>query len=117
MRTALFAALAFSFATAAFAQDCPKSGYHLGKDTHGQERCIRNGVMTCPKGFTQMDIVMGTWECVSQIPLKPGQSCKGAETEVTDKKNLRRCQMTNFDKCPEGFSVQPIGGGKFSCMK
>lgn len=102
--------IAIAAAGGTASEGCPKAGHHLGKDAEGRDICIRDGVMTCPKGFSQ---VMGSdsrFHCMSA----PAAHCAHGQA-MKDREGKSRCAMPKYDECPEGYRVIRLPDGKYSC--
>jgi hypothetical protein len=105
-------------ATPAASGDCPKVGFHMGKDVHGVERCIQNGLRKCPDGYKQFVGEDKEDHCMSDAIKKQGDNCGPATQLAKDVLGHLRCELVNYDKCPDGFRIgQTPGMNQFHCMK
>ncbi|HUJ29244.1 MAG TPA: hypothetical protein VLW85_24660 [Myxococcales bacterium] len=91
---------------------CPKEGHHVGKDAEGRDHCIRNGIMSCPKGFSQVLAADARFHCMTP----PDAKCGKGQTAMKDREGRARCELPGYDKCPEeGYRVIRFPGDKYSC--
>jgi hypothetical protein len=91
-------------------EGCPKQGHRLGKDAEGRDICIRDGVMTCPKGFSQLMGSDSRFHCMSA----PAAKCVHGQA-MKDREGRSRCEMPKYDECPDGDRVLRLPDGKYSC--